>query len=87
MIRCLFGPWIRDPRRDNKFKSGIRIRYEHPGLYFREVRNKFFGLFFDAAADPGTGNLFDPGSGMEKIRIRDKHPGPATLISGVCPTE
>jgi hypothetical protein len=25
-------------------------------------------------------NLFDPGSWMEKIRIRDKHPGPATLI-------
>jgi hypothetical protein len=25
--------------------------------------------FFDA--DPGSGNLFDPRSGMEKIRIRD----------------
>jgi hypothetical protein len=23
---------------------------------------------------------FDPGSGMEKIRIRDKHPGSATLL-------
>jgi hypothetical protein len=22
----------------------------------------------------------DPGSGMEKIRIRDKHPGSATLV-------
>jgi hypothetical protein len=25
-------------------------------------------------------NLFDPGSGMEKIRIRDKRPGSATLV-------
>jgi hypothetical protein len=25
-------------------------------------------------------NLFDPGSGIEKIRIRDKHPGSTTLI-------
>jgi hypothetical protein len=38
--------------------------------------------FLDANADPipGSGNLFDPGSGMEKIRIRDKHPGSATLL-------
>jgi hypothetical protein len=30
--------------------------------------------FFDA--DPGSGmqNTYDPGSGLEKIRIRDKHP-------------
>jgi hypothetical protein len=41
--------------------------------YFRELKNKFLGKilkFFDA----------DPGSAMEKIRIRDKHPGSATLI-------
>jgi hypothetical protein len=31
--------------------------------------------FFDA--DPGSENLFDPGSGMGKNRIRDKHPGSA----------
>jgi hypothetical protein len=35
--------------------------------------------FFDADADPGSVNLFDPGSGMEKIRIREKHPRSATL--------
>jgi hypothetical protein len=35
--------------------------------------------FFDADADPGSVHLFDPGSGMEKIRIREKHPGSATL--------
>ncbi len=37
--------------------------------------------FFDKDTDSGSGiflNL-DPGSGMEKIRIRDKHPGSATL--------
>jgi hypothetical protein len=26
----------------------------------------------------------DPGSGMEKSQIRDKHPGSATLFIGVC---
>jgi hypothetical protein len=34
--------------------------------------------FFDVHSDPGSVNL-DPGSGMEKIRIRDKHPGSTTL--------
>ncbi len=27
-----------------KFGSGIRIRNQHPGSYFCELRNKFFGL-------------------------------------------
>jgi hypothetical protein len=38
--------------------------------------------FFDADADPvpGSGDRFDLGSGMEKIRIRDKHPRSATLL-------
>jgi hypothetical protein len=37
--------------------------------------------FFDADVDPDprSENLFDPGSGMEKIRTRDKHPRSATL--------
>jgi hypothetical protein len=35
--------------------------------------------FFDADADPGIFLTLDPGSGMEKIWIRDKHPGSATL--------
>jgi hypothetical protein len=35
--------------------------------------------FSDADADPESGKLFDPESGMEKIRIRDNHPGSATL--------
>jgi hypothetical protein len=39
--------------------------------------------FFDADANPASGNLFVPGSGMEKIRIRirDKYPGSATPLS------
>jgi hypothetical protein len=42
---------------------------------------KILKLFVaDADPDPVSGNLFDPGSGMEKIRIRDKHPGSATLL-------
>jgi hypothetical protein len=52
-----------------KSRSGfeIRIRDEHPGSYFRELRDKFLGFkileFFDAYVDPnpGSGNLFDPG--------------------------
>jgi hypothetical protein len=37
-IRCLIDPWIRDG-----YKIKIRIRDEHPGSYFRELRNSFFG--------------------------------------------
>jgi hypothetical protein len=35
--------------------------------------------FFDADADPGILLTLDPGSGMERIQIRDKHAGFATL--------
>ncbi len=45
----------------------------NPDEYFRELKKTIFWVeklkFFDA----------DPGSGMEKIRIRDKHPRSATL--------
>jgi hypothetical protein len=27
----------------SRSRSGIRIRDEHPGSYFRELRNKFLG--------------------------------------------
>ncbi len=67
---------------------GSGIRDEQPGSYFLELRNHFlafFGVkilkFFDE--DPGSGirvgDSLDPGSGMEKSRIRDNHPGSATL--------
>jgi hypothetical protein len=46
--------------------SGIRIRDEQPGSYFRELGNHFLGVkilkFFDA--DPGSG-MKKFGSGME----------------------
>jgi hypothetical protein len=51
--------------------SGIRIQDEHFGFYFREPRNNFWVkmlTFFDADADPGSGNLLtlDPASGIGK---------------------
>ncbi len=54
----------------------IRIRDEQPRSYFRELRKIFWVKilkFFDR----------DPGYGMEKIRIRDKHYGSATRILSV----
>ncbi len=65
-------------------RSRIRIRDEHSESYFRELRNNFsvnILKFFDADADPGIFLTLDPGSGMEKNRIRDKHPGSARLNS------
>jgi hypothetical protein len=63
--------------------SGIRIRGEHPGSYFRELRNNFrvkILKFFDTDADPGIFLTLDPG--WKKIRIRrDKQSGSATLIA------
>jgi hypothetical protein len=57
----------------------IQIRNEQPRSYFRELETIFWVKilkFFDA--DPGWKNS-NLGSCMEKIRIRDKHPGSATL--------
>jgi len=69
------GSGIRDGK---QIGSGfrIRIRDDQPGSYFRELRNQFFWVKIL--------NLFDayPGSGIEIIRIRDKHPGSATLGGG-----
>jgi hypothetical protein len=57
---------------------GKRIRDEHPGSYFRELRKYLNSLMRTPIRDH-----FDPGSGMEKSGsgIRDKHPGSATLIT------
>jgi hypothetical protein len=41
-IRCLFDPWIRDGKK-SRSGSGIWIRDEHPGSYFRELRNNVLG--------------------------------------------
>ncbi len=59
---------------------------DHIFLSLETIFLLFFGVkilkFFDE--DPGFGirevDSSDPGSGMEKSRIRDKHPGSATLI-------
>ncbi len=63
-------------------RSKIRIRI---GSYFESLKNNFFGLKY-------LNSLMRPGSGMEKIRIREpgwkkfgsmigvKHPGSETLI-------
>ncbi len=64
-------PWIRD---------------ENAGSYFSEFIKTIFWVkilrFFDVDPDPGSGMFLTlvPGSGMEKIRIRDKYPGSATLL-------
>jgi hypothetical protein len=54
-------------------KSGSGSGMNNPD-HISESLEKIFGVkilqFFDA----------DPGSEMEKIRIRDKHPGSATLV-------
>jgi hypothetical protein len=68
-----------------KSGSGSGIRDEQPGSYFPELRNHFFGLkYLNSLMRIRDGNNLDPGwkkvgSGMEKSRIRDKHPGSATL--------
>jgi hypothetical protein len=40
--------WLADAMMDifteNRFLSMLRIRDEHPGSYFRELRNNFLGL-------------------------------------------
>ncbi len=58
----------------------IRIRDEHPGSHFRELRKNLLGWKYLNSL-MGIRDPFDPGSGMEKFGsvIRKKHPGSATL--------
>jgi hypothetical protein len=64
--------------KNSRSASGIRIQDGHSGSYFWEL--KYLKLF-DEVPDPGSGIFLtqEPESGMEKIRIRDEHPGSATL--------
>jgi hypothetical protein len=75
-IRCLFDPWIRDPGSE----------MNNPDHISESLETLFLGLkYFNSLMriwDPGRKNS-DPGSGMEKIRVRDKHPGSATLNNSV----
>jgi hypothetical protein len=64
-------------------ESGIRIRDEQPGSYFLELRNHFLGLKYFFVADPGSWmekiRIRDPGWKEVGSGIRDKHPGYAPL--------
>jgi hypothetical protein len=58
----------------------LRIRDEQPGSYFLDLKNQYFGVkILKSLMRIRDGNNSDPGSGMEKSRIRDKYPGSATL--------
>jgi hypothetical protein len=59
----------------------IRIRDELPDHISENLETIFRlkYLILCCGCGFGSGNLFDPKSGMEKIRIRDEHPGSATL--------
>jgi hypothetical protein len=74
-------PWIQGPRSGMGWGT-TRILFPRA-----TVRNHFFGLkyfnFLMRIWDPGWKNS-DPGSGVEKSRIRDKDPGSATLIILTC---
>jgi hypothetical protein len=67
--------------RKTRFGSRIRIRDEHPGSYFRELRKIFVVKILKLVdAVPEIFLTLDPEC---KIRIRDKHLGFATLVTGV----
>jgi hypothetical protein len=65
---------------DPESGSGMNTWY-----HMSESLENFFWVkirrFFESGC--GSGNLFYPGSGMENIRIRDKHPGSATLVAKI----
>jgi hypothetical protein len=70
-------PWIRDLGWVNNQNPGSRSgmkNADHISESLETILWVKIGKFFYA----------DPGSRMEKIRIRDKHPGSAVLIFCVC---
>ncbi len=77
---AFFTPGSGMGKQKSRSGSGINI-LDH----ISEISETIFWVkmlkFYDADADPdpGFGNLFDPGSGMEKNRIRNIHPGSGTL--------
>ncbi len=90
-----FDPWIRDPRwvknqdpdPESRFGTNIpdHISESSETTFWVNIVNFFVA---DADPDPGSKIFFylwvrDPRSGMEKIWIRDKHPGSATLVRTV----
>jgi hypothetical protein len=81
------GSGIRDPgsgmgkNQDPDPGSGMNIP-DHIASSLATIFQVKILKFFDANANPGSGNLFDPGIWDGKIRIRDKHPGSASLGTG-----
>ncbi len=73
-IRCLFAPWIRD---SGWVKIEIRICDEHPGSYFRELRNSFLVentsilLWGSGSGYLGSGIFLTACIRDRKIRITD----------------
>ncbi len=77
-----FDPWIWDP-------GWVESQHPDPGwttrIIFSRASKPFFWLFWGLKYWNSLMRIRDPGwrqigSGMEKIRIRDKHPGSATLF-------
>jgi hypothetical protein len=61
-------------------KRSGSIRDEQPGSYFGELRKQFLGLkYLNFLMWIRDRKSSDPGSGIDKSRIRDKHSGSATL--------
>jgi hypothetical protein len=82
---AFLNPWIRDPRWVKNQDQDPGSEMNIPDHISESLETSFWVKilkFFDADLDPGI--LFDPGTGMEKIRIRDKHPGSATLVLSIC---
>jgi hypothetical protein len=79
VIRCLFEPWIRDPGRISIQDSDLGSGYgKNNPDHISESLETCFGLKF-FSANPGRKKF---GSGMEKIRIRERKKfgsGSATL--------
>jgi hypothetical protein len=71
------GSGIRDGKKSAS-RSGLRMNY--PISYFLEIRNHFL-LFFGLKYLNSLMRIWDPGSGMETIRIRD--PGWKKVGSGI----
>jgi hypothetical protein len=70
-------------------KSASGSGMNNPGSYVLELRNHFLGFlglkYLNSLMRIRDRDRSDPGSGMEKSRIRDKHPGSATLVRGMDP--
>jgi hypothetical protein len=68
--------WPKDPGSGmgKRSESGIRIRDAQSRSYFRKIRTIIWVKILNSFM-----RNRDPGSGIEKILIRDKHPGSAIL--------